>query len=165
MGEILGVDTKRATGRRALRFESLDEVLADAEALAAAERAGRLRSAGNWSLGQMFGHLAGWVGYAYEGLPVEPPRLVRWFVRPMKKRFLYKAMPAGVKIPSAAGGTFGTDVLSTDEGLGRLRGAYARLKAEPPARPHPLFGRLTHDEWINGHLRHAELHLSFVRAE
>ena len=165
MGEAIRVDTKRAGGRRTLRFETLNDALADAEALAAAERAGRLRSAGNWSLGQVFGHLAAWVGYAYDGLPVEPPRLVRWLMRPMKKRFLFRAMPAGVKIPSAAGGTFGTDVLSTDEGLERLRSAYARLKAEPPARAHPLFGRLTHEEWINGHLRHAELHLSFVRAE
>ena len=165
MGETLTVDTKRATGRRVLRFETLDDVLADSEALAAAERAGRLRSAGNWPLGQVFGHLAAWVGYAYDGLPAQPPRVVRWLMRPMKKRFLYKAMPAGVKIPSAAGGTFGIDVLSTDEGLERLRRAYGRLKAEAPARPHPLFGRLTHDEWINGHLRHAELHLSFVRAE
>ena len=117
MGEARGVDTKRATGRRVLRFETLDAVLADAEALAAAQRAGRMRSAGNWALGQVFGHLAAWVGYAYDGLPVEPPRIVRWLMRPMKKRFLYRAMPAGVKIPSAAGGTFGTDVLSTDEGL------------------------------------------------
>ena len=165
MGEARAVDTKHAAGRRVLRFERLDDVVADAEALAAAERAGRLRAAGNWRLGQVFGHLAAWVGYAYDGLPVEPPRLVRWLMRPMKKRFLYRTMPAGVKIPSAAGGTFGTEPLSTDEGLERLRRAYARLNAEAPRRPHPLFGRLTHDEWINGHLRHAELHLSFLRAE
>ena len=165
MGAPTVIDTKHAAGQRDLRFASLDDALADAEALAAAERAGRLRSAGNWAPGEVFGHLAAWVGYAYDGLPVEPPRIVRWLMRPMKKRFLYRAMPAGVKIPSAAGGTFGTDVLTTDEGLERLRRAYARLKAEPPARAHPLFGRLTHEEWVNGHLRHAELHLSFLRSE
>jgi len=36
-----------------------------------------------------------------------------------------------------------------------------RLRAGPPARPNVIFGPLTHDEWIQLHLRHAELHLSF----
>jgi hypothetical protein len=159
------VDTKHAAGRRSLRFERIDDALADAEAMAAAEREGRLRRVGNWTLGQILGHLATWVGYAYDGVPVTPPLLVRWVMRPMKKRFLYKGMPAGVHIPKTPGGTFGTDVLPPDEGLARYRAACARLKAEAPTRRHPIFGAMTHDEWIAGQLRHAELHLSFVRAE
>ena len=159
------VDSKHVKDRRVLRFNSLDEVLADVENLAAAERQGRLRYAGNWKLGQILGHLATWVGFAYDGVPVKPPLVVRWIMKPMKRRFLYKAMPAGVHIPKATGGTFGTEPLSLDEGLERLRSAYARLKSSPPDRPHPIFGTMTPDEWINGQLRHAELHLSFVRAD
>ena len=159
------VDTKHAKGRRTLRFNSLDDVLADVENLAAAERQGRLRYLGNWTLGQILGHLATWVGFAYDGVPVTPPLIVRWIMKPMKKRFLYKAMPAGVHIPKAPGGTFGTDPLPLDEGLDRLRRAYERLRTSPPDRRHPIFGKMTPDEWINGQLRHAELHLSFVRAD
>jgi hypothetical protein len=39
------------------------------------------------------------------------------------------------------------------------------LAKAPPTIPHALFGPLTHDEWIAQHLRHAELHLSFLRTE
>ena len=93
------VDTKRVPERRQLRFETIEDALADAEAMAAAAREGRLRQLGNWTLGQTLGHLATWVGYAYDGLPVMPPLLVRWIMRPMKNRFLHKGMPAGVRIP------------------------------------------------------------------
>ena len=159
------VDTKHVSDRRTLKFSSVDDVLADVEKLAAAERQGRVRYLGNWKLGQILGHLATWVGFAYDGVPVRPPLLVRWIMKPMKKRFLYKAMPAGVHIPKVPGGTFGTEPMSLDEGLDRFRRAYTRLKSEAPQRRHPIFGPMTHDEWINGQLRHAELHLSFVRPE
>jgi hypothetical protein len=159
------IDTKRVTDRRPLRFERVDDALADAEAMAAAAREGRLRQTGNWSLGRILGHLATWVGYAYDGVPVTPPLLIRWIMRPMKKRFLFKAMPAGVRIPHTPGGTFGIDEMPVDEGLERYRRALNRLKGEAPQRRHPIFGEMTHDEWIAGQLRHAELHLSFARAD
>ena len=159
------VDTKRVPDRRKLHFETVDDALADAEAMAAAARQGRLKQLGNWPLGQILGHLATWVGYAYDGVPRTPPLLIRWLMRPMKKRFLYKGMPAGVRIPNTPGGTFGVEPLSLDEGLDRYRRACARLKAEAPQRRHPIFGAMTHQEWIAGQLRHAELHLSYVRAE
>ena len=165
MTEVREVDTKHVAGRRTLRFNGIDDVLADVEALAAAERAGRLRRVGNWTLGQTLGHLATWVGFAYDGVPVKPPLPIRWIMKPFKRRFLYHRMPAGVKIPKVPGGTFGTDPLTLDEGLDRYRRALARLKADPPKDRHAIFGPLTHDEWINGQLRHAELHLSFLKAE
>lgn len=159
------IDTKKVTGRRTLRFQSVDDVLADVESLAAAARDGTARTLGNWSLGQILGHLATWIGYAYDGVPVTPPLLVRWLMKPMKKRFLYKAMPVGVKIPRTPGGTFGTEPMSVEEGLDRYRRALARLKSEAPQRRHPIFGPMTHAEWIAGQMRHAELHLSFVRVD
>ena len=43
------------------------------EQLAAAEREGRLRSVGNWTLGQTLGHLAAWADYSYDGVPLKVP--------------------------------------------------------------------------------------------
>lgn len=43
----MAINTARVTGRRQLRFESLDAVLADAEYLASVPT----RQLGNWSLG------------------------------------------------------------------------------------------------------------------
>lgn len=158
------VDTSKVLDRRTLAFTKLDEVLADAEQLAEAERAGTLRCSGNWTVGQTFGHLATWIDFAYDGYPkqVNPPWFIRMIIRLRRNSFLVGPMPVGVRIPRVPGGTMGTEVLPREVGLSRLRAALARLKAAPPEKPNPLFGPLSHADWIALNLRHAELHLSFL---
>jgi hypothetical protein len=129
-----------------------------------AESEGTLMRSGNWTLGQTFNHLATWVDYAFDGVPLRIPFFIRWIVRPMKNQLLTKPMRAGSKIPRVAGGTLATTVVPTAEGWTHFQKAIARLSNETPARPSPLFGPMTHDEWIAQHLRHAELHLSFLSA-
>jgi hypothetical protein len=153
-----------ATGRRALRFETIDEALAEAARLAAAEGEGRLSRCGNWELGQTLNHLATWCDYAFDGYPAEvgsPPWLVRVIARGMKRRILTKGMMAGMKIGRVKGGTLGVEVVSTEEGMRRMGKAFARLKGTCPAGANPAFGPLTHEEWVALNLRHAELHLGF----
>src|SRR5690349_20727352 len=131
--------------RRTLRFASLDEVLAEAERLAVAERAGRLRRAGNWPLGQTLGHLATWGAFALDGCPPEvcAPLPIRLILRMMRNRILTKGMMPGVKVGRVPGGTLGLEPLDTETGLRRLRDVYARLRATAPTIPNPVFGRLT----------------------
>ena len=155
------VDTARVECR-SLRFNTIDEALADVDRLVAAERAGRLQLRGNWTLGQIFGHVATWASFPYEGDPPRPPWFVKLIVRPMKRKYIHGSMPRGVKIPRIEGGTLGTERFTTDDGAARLRAALERLGRVPPVRPNTLFGRLTHDEWIQLNLRHAELHLGFA---
>ncbi len=155
------VDTKHVAGRRALAFKSIDEALADVRRVTEAERAGRLRQLGNWTAGQTFGHLATWIGFAFDGNPLKAPWIVRAIMKLRKAKYL-KGLPAGVKIPGVQGGTLGTEVLATEVGLERLTRAFERLKVEAPTRPNPIFGPMSHAEWIELHLRHAELHLSFL---
>ena len=152
--------------RRQLRFETIDDALADAERLVAAEREGRLERCGNWTLGQALGHLATWASFAFDGYPkaVHAPLPVRMILRLMRNRIINKGMMSGVKIGRVPGGTVGLDVISTDEGLRRFRGAMQRLRDTPPTIVNPVFGRLTHQQWIDLNLRHAELHLSFHQA-
>ncbi len=59
----------RACEFRRLRFDTYDQVWAEAQRIAGAERGGRLRCAGNWTAGQTFGHLATWIEYALDGFP------------------------------------------------------------------------------------------------
>ncbi|MBW7904658.1 MAG: DUF1569 domain-containing protein [Phycisphaerae bacterium] len=152
--------------RRALRFSSIDELLREVELIEVADAAGRLRCAGAWTAGQILGHLAAWIDYAYEGYPGKrPPWLVRFIVRLSRKRYLYGGLPAGVRIPDAPGGTYGTEVLSTEEGARRLRAALERLGREPARHDSPVFGSMTQEERIALNLRHAELHLSFLHRE
>jgi hypothetical protein len=159
------VDTGKVAGRRTLRFESLDQVLAEVERLAEAERAGRLKHLGNWTLGQTLGHLATWAEYSYTGAPLKAPFFVKWFLRLRKRKFLYGPMRAGVKIPGVAGGTLATESVPLDEALERMRRVLGRLKFEAPTAPNVIFGPLTHDEWVALQLRHAELHLGFLVPE
>jgi hypothetical protein len=152
-----------AAQRRTLHFQTIDDALSEAERLVAAEREGRLQRAGNWTLGQALGHLATWASFAFEGYPPEcrAPLPVRMIARLLRNRFLTHAMPPGVRIGRAPGGTVGLDVLPADEGLRRFRAAMERLRQTPPTAANPVFGPLTHEQWKNLNLRHAELHLGF----
>jgi hypothetical protein len=159
------IDTGKVAQRKSLHFNSIDEAQAEVDRLAKTERDGRLRMLGNWTFGQNLCHLASWVNYSFDGVPLKVPFIVRMLLRPMKKRTLYKPMPAGSNIPRVPGGTIGADPISSEAGVEKITSAYKRLKEGSPAIPHLLFGPLTHDEWINQHLRHAELHLSFCQAD
>jgi Protein of unknown function (DUF1569) len=156
------VKTAKVRQRRTIHFNSLDEYLAEADRLADAETDGKLQLTGNWTLGQIFNHLATWIDYSYDGAPIKIPWLMRQILRPLKNRILTKSMRAGSRIPGVADGTLATNVVPTAEALAHLHRNIDRLKASSPTSPSPLFGPLTHEEWIKLHLRHAELHLSFV---
>jgi hypothetical protein len=157
------INTKKVRDRRVLRFETVDDVLRDAELLAAAARDGTLRATGNWTLGQALAHLATWVNMPFDGYP-QMGRPAWWMrlLRPVINMWLiHKSFPAGVHIAGVPGGTFGIEPCEIDEGLARLYSACRRLVAEAPALTSPVFGPMSHEEWVKFHLRHAELHLSF----
>jgi len=151
-----------APERRALRFNAPADVLADAERIAAAERAGRLRRTGNWTAGQNFGHIAAWIDYGFDGYPISVPPEISARARAAKDRVCSSGMMPGVRMSGVEGGTAGIEDLATDVGLERLRRAWARLEEATPTRPHVFFGDLTRDEWLAINLRHAELHLGFL---
>lgn len=161
------IDTRRVKDRRTLRFENFDQVIADAQSLAEAERGGTLRATGNWSLGQAIGHLAFWANAPFDGYPDMPkmPWLMRKLLPLFKNRFLNKGMPVGVRIRGVPAGTFGTEPMETDQALAALRSALGRMASQQPTALNPIFDHMTHDEWIKLNLRHAELHLSFFHPE
>ena len=152
-----------AVNRRTLRFASIDDALSEAERLVAADREGRLDRAGNWKLGQALGHLATWANFAFDGYPpeVRAPLPVRMILRLMRGTILKKGMMAGVRVGELPGGTVGLEPMEPEEGLRRFRAALERLRASAPTIPNPVFGPLTHEQWIQLNLRHAELHLGF----
>jgi hypothetical protein len=162
-------DTRHETAsgeRRTLRFETIDDLRAEIDRIIDAESAGTLRTTGNWTVGQTFGHLAAWIEYSYSGYPFAVPWFIRLIVRMMKKRFLTKPMSPGVRLPRAKGGTYATEPMSTEDGARRLRHALDRLERREPAPfDSPALGKLTDEERIQLHLRHAELHLGFLHPE
>lgn len=149
------INTKKVKGRRQVRYESLDELLAEAENLANTE----VRTLGNWSPGQIYKHMAHSLDVSIDGAGFMMPAPVRFLMSLlMKRKFLNVAVPAGFKAPPE----FNPDETSSEEGLADLRTAIVRQKQEPERAPHPAFGNIGHDGWNDFHLRHAEMHMSFI---
>ncbi len=157
------IDTARVQDRRRIRFETVEDALADVDRIVAAEAAGTLRTCGNWTAGQAFGHVAGWINYAYEGFPLKTPWFIRIFLRMKLKKMLRDGMPAGVRIPRVPNGTCATDAMSTQDGAQRLRQALHRLACDEPTKyDSTAFGPMPNEQRVALNLRHAELHLSFL---
>jgi hypothetical protein len=155
----MSVDTKNVKGRRELHFQSLADLLADAERLVAS---GHTKTLGNWPLDRLLTHLATAINHSIDGISVQAPWFIRLLARFLKRRILNKKMSAGFKLPRDIEIGFFPAVGSTQEALQMLQQAIARLKNEPMTARHPALGKLTHDEWTRFHLRHAEMHLSFA---
>ena len=147
--------------RRTLRFETIDAALAEAERLVALEHKGWLDLAGNWPIGLTLGHLATWADFAFDGYPpeVRPPWLVRKIMGLFKNSLLNRKMMPGIKIRGLPEGTIGLEPLEPAEGLARYQAAMNRLRSKAPTIANPILGPLSHAQWIQLNLRHAELHL------
>lgn len=159
------INTAKVTDYRKLRFNTFAELRAELDAVERAAASGTLRLTGNWSLGQIFSHLAAFINYAFDGYPPNmrnPPLFIRLILKLMKNKFLHKNLPRGVKIPRIEGGTVGMDERPVPEALAIMRKALDRLEAGAPSQPNPIFGPMSHAEWQQMHLRHAELHLGYV---
>lgn len=153
------VNTRRVTDRRDVRYESFLELLTDAESLAQSE----VLMLGNWSLGQVFLHLARSMHASIDGVPLESSWWSRLLVKVRYgRRFLTGPMPAGMELPPGAAQWLSPDPINADEGLAALREAIDRLSFETERAAHAVLGEMSLDQWDRFHLRHAELHMSFA---
>lgn len=145
--------------RRALRFHSTDDMLAEARRCAAPPR---IRSLGNWSLGQALNHIAAWIDFPYTGYPagLDFPEELKAQAAAVKHSILHEPMQPGMRLPGLPHGTLATEDVPVPIALARLEAAAARLRGEP-LHPDPFFGPVTAHEWTLMSLRHAELHLGF----
>jgi hypothetical protein len=149
--------------RRELRFDSLDDVVRDAEALLAKG----YDKAGNWDLAQVCGHLADWLTYPVAGFPKAPLpirvmlRLVRATLgRKMFEKYLREGMPAGKPTMPQSVHPAGGDPVAA---VAPLREAARTFQAHPGEYlPSPLFGRLDRGDATRLQLAHAAHHLSFL---
>jgi hypothetical protein len=158
---IMAVDTKKVRGRRRLRFQSIDDVWAEAETLAAA---GQVACLGNWSVGQTLKHLGASMEGSINGPGFKMPLMLRIIGRLYVKRLLLNGpFPTGFQLPGAAAKRLvPPDDTTPAEGLAALRHGIHRLRSETARTSHPVAGPLSIAEWDRFHMRHAEMHLSFL---
>lgn len=158
------VKTGKVTGRRDLSFETLDDVLADLDRLEEAHAAGTLKMLGNWSAGQIFEHTATLFDFSVDGFSFKAPLFIR-LMSPILKNKLFGPMPipAGLQLRGGSAVMIPDDVVTFEDGLTHLRRSIGRITAgERMTQPSPVFGRMTHGQWVTLHLKHCALHLSFL---
>ena len=153
------VNSTSAQRRRKLHFISLEEVGSDAEKLVSSPTT---KTLGNWPLSQLLTHLAMAMNGSLDGVPFRAPWYMRLFGFFLKGRMLKNGLPAGVKLPNESEASAYPTVSSSQEALDVHRTSVGRIQKEKSSATHPIFGKMTHDEWTQLHLRHAELHLSFA---
>ena len=89
--------------------------------------------------------------------------LLRLAGRLFKGTFLHKGLRPGFRLPpDAEKKLVPPSSITAAEGFAQLSAACARLRREGRRVASPLLGKLSADEWDQLHLRHAELHLSFM---
>ena len=153
------INTGKVVGRRELRFESVDQILDDAESMAGQET----KTLGNWSEGQIYKHLAISFERSVTGSSFKPPLPIRLLAPLMKKRFLTKTMKPGFKMPEKMKPDFmPPDEVSTEDGLAALRTNIEKYKNAEVLAPNSALGKMTREETDLLHMRHAEMHLSFI---
>ena len=145
--------------RRKLQFSTLDELRADIEAVSG----GPYTTVGNWSFAQILDHLADTMNSSIDGFPFKAPWFFRWCIAPLiKNSILTRPMKAGHKLPKKYSSFLPSEDCTIEEALPKVLNAIKRFETETPTADHPGFGKMASEEWTQLHLRHAELHMSFV---
>ncbi len=165
-----GKERKQAQ-RRTLRYSTLEDLSRDLDSIEAGHRAGTLDTTGNWTPGENLHHCSRFWGYAIDGFPDEmrPPWLVKKMAQVLFKSKAVQGHPAppGFSLPVKVQPLLGPrEGISFEEGMAAMRAQVARTKSgERFDKPSPLFGEMTHDEWLNLQLGHCSMHLSFLHPE
>ncbi|WP_406697701.1 DUF1569 domain-containing protein [Singulisphaera sp. Ch08] len=143
--------------RRTLSFATLDRVMPDVDRLLEGHE-----TVGNWSLGQICNHLAGAIAGSVEGFPFHAPWIFRKTLGAVSRRRVFKTgrMATGIPLPARYSPKPDLDPRAEAEALRATLRFYAGF--QEPLALHPVFGRLTRDEWNQLHAIHCAHHLSFV---
>ncbi len=156
-------DTRKAF-RRELSFDMLADLDAELDKIRAAHHAGTLRVSGNWTPGQILGHLAKWVGwYLDDSFPFTAPGFITIAGKLFRKQIISKPFKPGLSFKPKTGDLGGDPEYSFEEGWDRLQAQLDRVRAgETLACDTPLVGKVTHEEGTRIQLNHCALHLSFL---
>jgi hypothetical protein len=147
-------------------LRSVDDLLAEAERVAAAAAAGGVRPLGNWSPAQVLWHIARLMEFSFDGFSWRYRRGPQWLTRPLRflawRWMIRLAFRPGFRNPPEAA-ALEPPAVSLEEAAAALRRQVARLRrGERMTQESAVEGPYSHEQWVHIHLRHAELHLSFL---
>jgi hypothetical protein len=161
------IDTRSVTNRRVVHLRTLNHLTAEIERIIAAASVGQLRTLGNWTPAQVLWHIGKLIELSFDGFPFRYEIKPRWLVRLMRflswRYLIALAFRPGFQNPSYAVVLEPDPSLSLDDASGYLKRQLARIHSgEQMTKEASIEGPYTHEQWIYIHLRHAELHLSFL---
>jgi hypothetical protein len=164
------IDTRRVATRRPVHLQTMDELVAEVERLTAAAAAGKVRPLGNWSPAQVFWHIGRLVELSFDGFPFRYRRGPVWIIRLLRllawRWLIALAFRPGFKNPPEAATLEPDPSVSLDGAVAYLKQHVARIRnGERMTQECSVEGPYTHEQWVYIHLRHAELHLSFLAEE
>jgi hypothetical protein len=166
MGAI-PVETRRVTNRRVIRLQTIDDLAAEVDRVVAATGVGKVRPLGNWSTAQVVWHIGKLMECSFDGFPFRYRRGPKWitrFLRLVAWRWLIGlAFRPGFKNPPEAGLLEPDPSLSLDAAEKYFQRQIARIhNGDRMTQQCSVDGPYSHEQWLYIHLRHAELHLSFL---
>jgi hypothetical protein len=166
----LAVNTATVTERRQVHLRSLADLLAKVDRIQASAVAGRVRPLGNWTTAQVFHHLAKFVEGSLDGFPFRYPwplRCLSWLIGRVSWRWLMRlAFRPGFRNPPVAAAVEPDPAVPLEDAGAYLRHQIGRvLGGERMTQRSPTGEIPSHEQWVECHLRHAELHLSFLQLE
>ncbi len=148
--------------RRRLRFDTHQQILDEAQMLAARPT----RQLGNWPLPDICQHLAAAMDLCIDGgVGFAVPLRIRIVARLARSRILKTGLPTGFKLPQQAQAVLYRQPKSMDAAISALEKGITRLNSTTQRVPHPVLGKMNVAQWDLFHLRHAELHFSFIVPE
>ena len=164
------VDTRRVSKRRAIRLQTLDDLALEVERVTAAATTGSVRPLGNWSPAQVLWHIGRLMELSFDGFPFRYRRGPAWITRLFRllawRWLIALALRPGFQSPPEAATLEPEPSVSLEEAAEYLKRQIARARSgERMIRQCSVDGPYTHEQWVYIHLRHAELHLSFLAIE
>ena len=143
--------------RRQLDFHDFASVASDIDQLGKTGYS----QVGKWNLFRTCDHLAKTMRMSLEGFPNNAPWYLRYLVAPLVKGrfFRTRRMPEGFKAPA---GLDPSDAGDEQAAAQLCKDFLNRVRDAREFQPHPVFGRLSPEEWRQVHLIHSAHHLSFL---
>ena len=125
----------------------------------------RSGATGNWTIGQIYFHLAAAFEGSIEGLPPGYSPIARFAIRPFRWVLTRIRFPPFIPIPSSIRHKLEppVDAVASQQ-YKRLLQAIEKFDShDGDFPPHPVLGSLSRKEWIAFHIRHCQHHLAFIQ--
>jgi catechol 2,3-dioxygenase-like lactoylglutathione lyase family enzyme len=167
---MASVSTGTVRRRRHVRLRTLEDLETEADRVTAAAAAGMVRPLGNWSPAQVLWHIGRLMELSFDGFPFRYRRGPEWITRLFRllawRWLIALAFRPGFKNPPEAATLEPERSLTLDVAAAYLKQQIARVhRGERMTQECSVDGPYSHEQWIYIHLRHAELHLSFLAIE